>query len=234
MPNNGYIALVTLSSIIFNNKTILGLNLMSVIVKDFNSVLSKVNLLVVNGDEKVSSMLKDVLSNLGFGTVVTAEDGYQAVKVMKEIDIDLVITDWELSPKEDFSLGEDDFNNVIVPINIDMWSPIPPKNGISFVRYLRTSKNSPNPYVAIIMLTSNAQENRIQAVRDCGVNEIMLKPVSAEALCYHIIQVIDHQRAFITSQNYKGPCRRHFNQLPEGMEDRRKRDIKIFRHSENT
>lgn len=205
---------------------------MSVIAKDYNSVLSKVNLLVVNGDEKVSAMLKDVLSNLGFGTVLTAEDGYQAVKMMKEIDVDLVITDWELAPKEDFNLGEDDFNNVIVPINMDMWSPIPPKNGASFVRYLRTSKHSPNPYVAIIMLTSNALENHVQYARDSGVNEIMLKPVGAEALCYHIIQVIDHQRAFITSQNYKGPCRRNFNKLPEGMVDRRKQDIKIFRHSE--
>lgn len=203
------------------------------ISKNYTSVLSNVNLLVVNGDSVVANMLKDVLISLGFGTVVIAEDGYKAVKVMKEIDIDLVITDWELSPKEDFSLNEDDFDKVIIPINIDMWSPIPPKNGSSFVRYLRTSKHSPNPYVAIIMLTSNAQENRIQYARDSGVNEIMLKPVSAEALCYHIIQVIDHQRAFITSQNYKGPCRRHQNTpLPEGQADRRKQDIKIFRHSD--
>lgn len=206
---------------------------MSMISKNYTSVLSNVNLLVVNGDSVVANMLKDVLISLGFGTVVIAEDGYKAVKVMKEIDIDLVITDWELSPKEDFSLNEDDFDKVIIPINIDMWSPIPPKNGSSFVRYLRTSKHSPNPYVAIIMLTSNAQENRIQYARDSGVNEIMLKPVSAEALCYHIIQVIDHQRAFITSQNYKGPCRRHQNTpLPEGQADRRKQDIKIFRHSD--
>ncbi len=203
---------------------------MSVISKNYNSVLSKVNLLVVNGDEQVSSMLRDVLVNLGFGTVMTVEDGYQAVKAMKEIDIDLIIADWELAPKEDFNLQEDDYSKVVIPIDIDMWSPIPPKNGSSFVRYLRTSKNSPNPYVAIIMLTSNAQENRIQYARDSGVNEIMLKPVSAEALCYHIIQVIDHQRAFITSQHYKGPCRRVSNQPPPNGVDRRKQDIKVFRH----
>ena len=203
---------------------------MSVISKNYNSVLSKVNLLVVNGDPQVSSMLRDVLVNLGFGTVMTVEDGYQAVKAMKEIDIDLIIADWELEAKEDFNLQEDDYSKVVIPMDIDMWSPIAPKNGSSFVRYLRTSKNSPNPYVAIIMLTSNAQENRIQYARDSGVNEIMLKPVSAEALCYHIIQVIDHQRAFITSQTYKGPCRRVFDQPPPNGVDRRKQDIKVFRH----
>lgn len=203
---------------------------MSVISKNFDSVLSRVNILVVNGDGQVSSMLRDVLLNLGFGTVMTVEDGYQAVKAMKEIDIDLIVTDWELSPKENFDLQVDDYSKVVVPIDVDMWSPIPPKNGSSFVRYLRTSKNSPNPYVAIIMLTSNAQESRIQYARDSGVNEIMLKPVSAEALCYHIIQVIDHQRAFITSQNYKGPCRRVFNQAPPNGVERRKQDIRVFRH----
>ncbi len=206
---------------------------MSIIAKNFDSVLSKVNILIVNGDEKVSAMLRDVLLNLGFGTVATAEDGYEAVKIMKELDMDLVITDWELSPKEDFGLKEDNYNNVIIPMNMDIWSPIPPKNGAAFTRYLRSSKHSPNPYVAIIMLTSEAQENRVQYARDSGVNEIMLKPVSAEALCYHIIQVIDHQRAFITSQNYKGPCRRNTNQLPPGQVDRRKQDIKIFRHTES-
>lgn len=204
---------------------------MSIIAKNFTSVLSKVNLLVVNSDDKVASMLRDVLINLGFGTVITANDGYQAVKVMKEIDIDLVITDWELETKEKLNLETEEFSSVIVPT--DIWSPIPPRTGASFARYLRTSRHSPNQYVAIIMLTSNGQKNRIQYARDSGVNEIMLKPISAEALCGHIIQVIDHQRAFITSQHYKGPCRRQVVQPPPNQIERRTKDIKIIRHSEN-
>lgn len=203
---------------------------MPTIAKNYNTVLSKVNILVVNGDDNVASMLRDVLLTMGFGTVVTANDGYNAVKTMKEIDIDLIITDWELEAKEVMAVEQDKSNGVIAPV--DIWSPIPPKCGASFVRYLRTSRHSPNQYVAVIMLTSNAQKERIQYGRDAGVNEIMLKPISAEALCYHIIQVIDNQRAFITAANYRGPCRRQFNKLPEGQEERRKQDIKIIRYSE--
>ncbi|MEZ5692061.1 MAG: hypothetical protein R3D71_10425 [Rickettsiales bacterium] len=205
---------------------------MTAISKNYNSVLSKVNLLVVNEDDNVAIMLRDVLSSLGFGTVIVANDGYQAVKVMKEIDIDLIITDWELTAKEDLHAPKQDSSKVIIPIDVDMWSPIPPNDGVAFVRYIRSSKHSPNNYVAIIMLTSQAQESHIKRARDSGVNEIMLKPVSAESLCYNIIRVIDHQRTFITSQNYKGPCRRMVNKPPPNQIERRKRDIKIIRYSE--
>lgn len=208
---------------------------MPIIAKNYSSVLSGVNLLVVNGDDKVAAMLRDVLVNLGFGTVAIASDGYQAIKIMKELDIDLVITDWELEvkPAEANTNPENsNANNNDVIISINMWSPIPPNNGAAFVRYLRSSRHSPNQYVSIIMLTSNGQKDRIQYARDAGVNEIMLKPITAEALCYHIIQAIDHQRAFITSLNYRGPCRRHNNQgPPEGVE-RRIRDIQVIRYSD--
>lgn len=203
---------------------------MSIVAKNYSSVLSNVNLLVVNSDDKVATMLRDVLLSLGFGTVVIANDGFQAVKIMKELDVDLIITDWELETQEQYTSESTEANSVITPVNV--WSPIPPTSGSSFVRYIRSSRHSPNQYVAIIMLTSNGQKNRIQYARDAGVNEIMLKPITAEALCYHIIQTIDHQRAFITAQNYRGPCRRHNNQSPPDNVERRQRDIQIIRHNQ--
>lgn len=205
---------------------------MPTIAKNYLSVLSKINLMVVNGDDKVASMLRDVLLNMGFGTVTTATDGYEAIQMMRQVDLDLIITDWEIEVKDRADQEYDEFSDIITPT--DIWSPIPPKNGASFVQYLRSSRHSPNQYIPVIMLTSEAQRNRIQYARDAGVNEIMLKPVSAETLCFHIVQVIDHPREFITSKNYRGPCRRRMNQPAPGRLERRKKDIKIIRHLEST
>lgn len=178
--------------------------------------LRKVGVLLVDNDEHILGLMQSVLERLGFRTLYTAHDGFEAVKLMEKHvrQIDLVITDWELKPRASFSTD---------------WDPAPPADGASFVRYLRSSPSSPNRYIPIIMLTGPTLLDNIQYARDCGVSEIIKKPISAQVLCERVIACAEHQRSFITAPTYKGPDRRR--RTAEIAQERRKMDIKVIRYA---
>lgn len=192
------------------------------------SRLGKVNVLVVDNDTKILELMIGVLKKLGFTSVFSAQDGFQAVEAMRSNKIDLIITDWELHPKTDETLDTLPPNSVILN---DQWDPVAPKDGACFVKYIRGSKYSPNPYIAIIMLTGLALRKNVEYARDSGVNEVVLKPVSAESLCHRITLVVDDKRNFITAQQYKGPCRRRAEAKPGTIKaERRKHDIRVYKY----
>lgn len=190
--------------------------------------LKKIHVLVVDHDPRIRLLLSNVLKYFGFSNVFEAEDGFKAVKAMRNHDIDLIITDWELNtPISDAMAG--------LPTNpifsSEQWLPAPPKSGATLIKYIRTSKYSPNPYISIIMFTGLGLRNRVEYARDLGVNEIILKPLSVENLCRRITAIIDSPRPFVLSEQYKGPCRRREEKPFPVANERRRRDIKIFKHA---
>jgi two-component system chemotaxis response regulator CheY len=189
--------------------------------------LRKIYVMVVDGDLRITNLMLHVLGHLGFKNLVSAQDGYQAVHLMREHPVDLIITDWELPPQESKSSFSLPKNPLVFS---ERWLPLPPKDGASFVRYIRSSKFSPNPYIPIIMLTGMGLKNHIEYARDCGVNEVMLKPLSMESLCQRITAVVDEPRPFVTAHHYKGPCRRRNPTDNYGPWERRRHDIKIIKH----
>lgn len=191
-----------------------------------NSALKGVRILIIDGDAKIAGLMKDVLEKLGFSGVHTATDGFEGVKKIKENQVDFVITDWELRPSA-HHLGAIPQNAVIKGRNDDF----PPINGASFVKSLRHSPNSPNPFLPVVMMVSKAVKDLVMMARDSGVNEILLKPIIAEDLCERIVRLIDDPRPFVTSKNFKGPCRRRSDDAPpKGMADRRKLIIQLVEY----
>jgi len=79
-----------------------------------------------------------------------------------------------------------------------------PLDGLDFVRLVRTAKNSPNPYVPIIMLSSYTEHQRITEARDAGINEFRAKPISVKSIYQRIAMIIDNPRPFIRSKNILG------------------------------
>ena len=94
-------------------------------------------------------------------------------------------------------------------------------SGLDFVKRIRTSPDSPCPFIPIVMLTGYSSVDRVQAARDAGVTEFLAKPVSAKAVLTRLSAVIDRPRAFVRTKNYLGPCRRRKGDLDyEGPERR--------------
>ena len=83
-----------------------------------------------------------------------------------------------------------------------------PLDGVAFTRLVRTSPDSPNAYLPIIMMTGHSERARVYEARDAGVNEFVVKPITAKAVLDRINAVILRPRAFIKAEHYVGPCRR--------------------------
>jgi two-component system chemotaxis response regulator CheY len=154
--------------------------------------LSNIKFLIVEDNAFMTVVLRGVLRALGCRNTVIASDGAQALKMMRLANPDIVITDWEMQP-------------------ID---------GVEFAKMVRTASDSTNPLVPIIMLSGHSEARRVLAARDAGINEFVVKPVSASNLLSRIQSVIERPRPFIKTKTFFGPDRRR-KQLPYAGPDRR-------------
>lgn len=186
--------------------------------------LAKIDVLLLDNDPKIIELLRNVMSTLGFESLSTALDGFEGIRLLKERPVDLVITDWDLQPVREYP--DNIPSNAVITSE---WGQFPPNNGASFVKCLRHSPASPDPFVPVIMLTGPTLMNNIRYARDAGVNEILIKPIVAEDLCGRIIEIVENPRPFITSEHYRGPCRRRRHVALNGKPERRKRDIKVIK-----
>ena len=142
--------------------------------------LDALSVLVVDDNKFMRTVVENLCKGLGLGDFAQAEDVQQALIVLRDRPIDLVITDWHMEPTE----------------------------GLTFVKYMRNDPQSPNPYVPIIMLTGHGDRDRVCEARDAGVNMFMAKPISAKAMYERLIWMINHPLPFIRTSYYFGPDRR--------------------------
>jgi DNA-binding response OmpR family regulator len=142
--------------------------------------LERLNFLVVDDNKHMRALVKTILHALGSKNVHEAADGADAFKELRHFPADIIICDWNMSPLD----------------------------GLDFVRLVRTGKDSPNPFVPIIMLTGHTEMHRVIEARDAGVHEFLAKPISAKGLFSRIRSIIERPRPFIRAGLYFGPDRR--------------------------
>ncbi len=140
----------------------------------------KLNVLVVEDTAPMLKLVVSVLDTLGVGRIHTAVDGEEAYETFRKENPDIVVADWHM-----------------VPVS-----------GIELVDTIRTSHDSPNKTVPIIMMTGYSALPRVSEARDRGVTEFLVKPFSANDLARRIAYVINQPRDFIDSPEYFGPDRR--------------------------
>ena len=154
--------------------------------------LANIKFLIVEDNAFITVVLRGVLRALGCRNTMIASDGAQALKLMRLANPDIVITDWEMQP-------------------ID---------GVEFAKMVRTASDSSNPLVPIIMLSGHSEARRVLAARDAGVNEFVVKPVSAANLLSRIQSVIERPGPYIRTNSFFSPDRRR-KQLPYQGPDQR-------------
>jgi two-component system chemotaxis response regulator CheY len=142
--------------------------------------LSKIDILVVEDNWILRTLLGAVLNGLGTPHPRAAGDGTQALAEISLKVPDLVITDWEMAPM----------------------------NGLDFVRRVRDATASPCPTLPIIMLTAHSDGEKVIEARDAGVTEFLTKPFTTNAIYQRIVRVIEQPRQFVRADDYFGPDRR--------------------------
>lgn len=145
---------------------------------DYN--LERLNFLIVDDNKHMRALVKTILHALGAKNCMEAGDGADAFKELRHFPADIIICDWNMSPLD----------------------------GLDFVRLVRTGKDSPNPFVPIILLTGHTEMHRVVEARDAGVHEFLAKPISARALYSRIRAIIERPRPFVRTVHYFGPDRR--------------------------
>ncbi len=140
----------------------------------------RLKVLVVDDNQHMRKLVVAILQAFGVVQIFEAADGNRAWAMLREANPDVVILDWMMDGM----------------------------NGIELVKLVRTSPQTPNPFVPIIMLTGYAQVDHVRQARDAGVNEFLAKPVSVKAVMSRLVSVIEHPRPYVRTKAYFGPCRR--------------------------
>ncbi len=156
-----------------------------------NDYLRDVTILIVDDQEFILNLVREMLRVLGAETILEARDGEEAWEVLQSNSVDLMLIDWYMK-------------------SVD---------GVTLVKRVRNDKKSPNPYLPIIMMSGFSERLRIIKARDSGINEFVVKPLSAKALFGRIVNVIEHPRQFVRTDNFFGPDRRRKDQVVD--DDRR-------------
>lgn len=79
---------------------------------------------------------------------------------------------------------------------------------VDFVRKIRTSEETPERAVPVLVLTAGGAQASVEAARAAGVNGYLRKPISALALGKYVSKAVAKPRPFIATSAYAGPCRR--------------------------
>ncbi|MGE3623041.1 MAG: response regulator [Bdellovibrionales bacterium] len=190
------------------------------------SRLEAIQVMVLEGSTRAADMLREVFVKLGFTNVFVVNDGYEGIRMMKQSPVHLIFTDWELKVRKKRKLP-----SIQAPEGSASAEALP-VNGTDFVKRLRQSPHSPNPFVPVVMVVNDNSEDNLARIRDASVNEVISKPLDVEEMCKRIISLIDDTRYFITAENYKGPCRRRQASAPPDGAERRIRQVRLIRRRE--
>ena len=75
--------------------------------------------------------------------------------------------------------------------------------------------------VAVLMVSGDAAKEVVVDARNAGVNEFLVKPVSAESLYRRVRNVLVNPKAFVQTADFIGPDRRTLSRPPPGVPERR-------------
>lgn len=131
---------------------------------------------------------------LGFGirTRYACRSAAEAIEILRDNPIDLLVVDCEM----------------------------PGIDGFELIRWLRRSGLEPNAFVPVILTAAHIRRPRVTEARDCGASFIITKPFSAATLLERIVWVARDGRPFLEVGDYFGPDRR-FRTTPAPREERR-------------
>jgi DNA-binding response OmpR family regulator len=145
------------------------------------SMSAKRRLLVADPVSHTRMLVVDVLRNAGFSDIVHARDGQSLLTATEEYEPKIVITTSRLPGKI---------------------------SGLDFTRRVRAGYRTVQRTLPIIVMTETPTVAFLEAARASGVDEMLVRPFSAQAVLARIQAVTDNPRQFIDSAVYVGPCRR--------------------------
>ncbi len=145
-----------------------------------SSGFEHLRVLLADDNAHMRTIVTALLQSIGVKQFREASNGAEALDIMRDWQCDVAMIDFRMDP-------------------ID---------GVEFTRLVRNAKDSVDIFLPIIMLTGYADRTRVLEARDAGVTELVVKPVTAQAVIARLNSVIYHPRPFVRTETYFGPDRR--------------------------
>ena len=145
--------------------------------KEVAGLIQSLSVLVVDDNQYMRKMVRNLLVNCGIKDIYEAADGIAALDIIRTVVPDVVILDWEM----------------------------PLLSGAELVRIVRSPGVFPMPDIPIIMLTGHCERWRVVEAVRLGVNEYLTKPVSAKAIYDRLVSIMAQPRAIVQLGDYYGP-----------------------------
>ncbi len=142
--------------------------------------LKRMKVLIVDPNAYMRGVVADSLRRLTITNINAAASAVEAFQVGRTFKPDLVFVDWDAGRM----------------------------SGLEFTREIRRNTTGLSRETPIILLAGVIDHDQLMAARQTGINEFLLKPVSAQGVLSRIEEVVLRPRKFIDSRNYVGPCRR--------------------------
>ncbi|MGZ9099234.1 MAG: response regulator [Brevundimonas sp.] len=147
--------------------------------------------MVVDDSSFAAEITSGALLGFGIRTRHSCRSAADAMAILSEAEIDLLVVDCDMAGMSGFEL----------------------------VEWLRRS-GPPNAFVPVIMTAAHIRRSKVSRARDCGANFIITKPFSAASLLERIVWVARDGRPFLEVGEYFGPDRRFRDAKPQGEERR--------------
>lgn len=148
--------------------------------------------MVVDDSSFAFDLTAQALLGFGIRTRYACRSAAEAMEILQESPIDLLVVDAEMTGM----------------------------NGFELVRWLRRSGLEPNAFVPVIMTAAHLRRSRVAEARDCGASFVITKPFSATTLLERIVWVARDNRPFLEVGDYFGPDRRFRDDKPPAEERR--------------
>jgi two-component system chemotaxis response regulator CheY len=117
-------------------------------------------ILIVDDYKTMLRIIRNLLKQLDFNNVDEASDGAEALKLLREKDFELVISDWNMEPM----------------------------TGLQLLREVRSDiKLKELPF---IMITAESKTENVVAAKEAGVSNYIVKPFNAETLKQKLASVL--------------------------------------------
>jgi two-component system, chemotaxis family, chemotaxis protein CheY len=145
--------------------------------KQIENIIQSLCILVVDDNQYMRKMIRNLLVNCGIKDIYEAADGIAALDSIRTMAPDVVILDWEM----------------------------PMLSGPELVRIVRSPGVFPMPDIPIIILTGHCERWRVVEAVRLGVNEYLTKPVSAKALYDRLVSITTQPRPVVQLGDYYGP-----------------------------
>lgn len=109
-------------------------------------------ILIVDDFSVMRRIIRNILREMGYSNIVEADDGKTAIPILKDMKIDLVLTDWNM----------------------------PGMMGIDLVKFMRAEQRY--SHIPIIMVTAENKKEQIIEAAQAGINGYIIKPFNLQTL----------------------------------------------------